>query len=140
MKWIITANTNECCIYEYDKKVLQLFKELHHPENKLQNIDLVTDKSGQYDSRASHGTYSSRKEPKDIKIETFVKGIAEELNEKKKQYIKDQIVLIMPAKIEGLLTKNLEKEIKDLIAQTIHKNIMYMSFQELNHFINEKVH
>ena len=64
--------SNTCRIYQYSKKPTQLtlLKELKHPENKLKDIDLTSDKPGHYkSSSATHGAYSQPSDPKEIKIE-----------------------------------------------------------------------
>lgn len=135
MRLIVTANTNECCIYEYDKKNLHLFKALHHPESKLHNIDLVTDKPGQF----AHGSFTPKTQPIEKSIDVFAKEIAEQLGDIKNQHPHDHMIIIMPAKMESLVSKKLDKNTKDLITKTVHKNIMYMSTHELTLFVKNKV-
>jgi len=75
MIWVINSNSNTCRIYEYNKhkSSLGLLKEILHPENRLHNIDLVADRPGRYQAGAAHGSYSPSSDPKDIKIDTFLR-------------------------------------------------------------------
>ena len=140
MKWIITANTNKCCIYDYQKNDLQLLKEINHPENKLKSSELGTDKPGRYKTSTSNrGAYSPHTELDEIKVDDFARELAKELNEARNRNDYDELVIIMPAQMDGLLSKHLDKNVKELIKQTIQKNIMHSSEKELLDFLNENM-
>lgn len=138
MKWIITANTNNSRIYNYQSNELKLIKEIDHPENKLKSHELGSDKPGRYQSNdSSRGAFSPHTALDEINVDDFAREIAVELNEARNQNAYDELVVIMPAQMEGLFSKHLNKNVKALIKHTIQKNIMHLSEKELLDFLNE---
>ena len=82
--WVVILNSNDCRIYSYYKDSesvkLKLTKEISHPENKLRDIDLTSDKPGRYQAGDSaHGAFSQPSDPKEIKIDHLSNEIAKEL-------------------------------------------------------------
>jgi len=135
MKWIITANTNLCRIYQFDKhgaKVV-LLKEINHPENRQKTGDsLTSDKPGRYQSDVSMGgAYSPHTDPKDVAIDQFSRQVAEELNKGRNLNAYKDLVIITPDHMNGLLLKHLDKHVVELISSQIHKDVMHLSQHEL---------
>lgn len=140
MKWIITANTNECRIYSYQRDALTLIKEINHPENKLKNSELGSDKPGRYQSNnANRGAYSPHTELGEINIDNFAREIATDLNDARNRNNYDELVIVMPAQIDGLVEKHLNKNVRELIKNTIQKNIMHLSEKELLEYLGENM-
>jgi len=139
MKWIVTANTNDCRIYEYYDNALSLIKEISHPENKLKESEVVSDKPGRYNSSNSMGggVYAPHTEIEDVQDNDFAREVAMELNEARNKNTYKELVIIMPAQIEGLFSKHLNKNVKDLIKLTLQKNIMHLSEKELFDYLGE---
>lgn len=139
MKWIVTANTNNCRIYEHHNNALNLLKEINYPENKLKESEIGSDKPGRYNSSNSMGggVYAPHTEIEDIQDNDFAREIAIELNEARNKNSYKELVIVMPAQIEGLFSKHLNKNVKDLIKLTIQKNIMHLSEKELLGYLDE---
>ncbi|WP_454784640.1 host attachment protein [Legionella sp. WA2024007413] len=140
MKWIVTANTNNCRIYEYQEDALNLLKEISRPENKLKDSELVTDKPGRYNSSYSKGgggVYDPHTEIEDVQDNNFSREIALELNEARNKNLYKELVIVMPAQIEGLFSKHLNKNATDLIKLKIQKNLMHLSDKELFDYLHE---
>lgn len=138
MKWIVTANTNDCHIYEYDVDVLKTIKHMSHPESKLQSKEYLTDRPGHYKTQGGNrGAYDPHTEPEEVELEEFVREIATELNEARNRHCYDDLVFIMPAKVEGLLSKTLNKHVNEMVKLRIHKNTMNLSEKELLEFFKK---
>lgn len=139
MKWIVTANTNTCRIYEYYDNALNLLKEISRPENKLKVSEISSDKRGRYNSSISPsvGTYAPHTEIEDMQNNDFAREIAMELDEARNKNTYNELVIIMPAQIEGLFSKQLNKNVKELIKLTIQKNLMHLSEKELFGYLDE---
>lgn len=139
MKWIVTANTNSCRIYEHHDNALNLLKEINHPENKLKDSEIGSDKPGRYNSShsMSRGVYAPHTEIGDIQDSDFAREIAVELNEARNKNAYKELIIIMPAQIEGLFLKHLNKNVKDLITLTLQKNIMHLSEKELSAYLDD---
>lgn len=138
MIWVINMNTNKCDIYDYQKKPvkLTLVKEISHPENKLRDIELTSSKPGHYKSRTStHGAYSQDTDPKDIKIDSFTREIAKELDHGRTTNSYDKIIIIAPPHVSGMISQHLDKKVKSLIYKNIHKDLQHLKDHELLDFL-----
>lgn len=142
MKWIVTANTNQCTLYESQENVLKPIKELNRPENKLKESELGSDKPGRYKSSVSNGgggAFAPHTEFEDVQDDDFAREIAQELNEARNQNSYNELVIVMPAQIEGLFLKHLNKNVNELIKSTIQKNLMHLSPKELYDYLNQHI-
>lgn len=140
--WVVVADSNACRIYHFYKHPakLELFKELYHPENKLRDIDLTSDKPGRYRGGMSgHGAFSQQSDPKAIKIENFSREIGKALDVGRKSNAYDFLIVILPSHVRGLLSRHTNKHVKDLVAHTIEKDVMHLKERELLSFIDNKI-
>jgi len=134
MKLVINTNTNTCRMYSYNKHPPQLIlvKEISHPENKLKNSDITSDRSGHYKARLSgRGAYSPHMEAKEINIDNFSREIASELNKERIKQDYDELIVIANPHMNGLLAKHIDKHVKDLIVNTIEKDLLELHEREL---------
>lgn len=135
--WFVIADTNICKIYSHDTKLhqLHLCKEIEHPENKLKNVDLVSDGPGSYQAMHARGAYAPPSDPKEVKIDTFAREIAEALNADRNNQLYNKLVIIALPHMNGLICKHLNKHVKDLVAHNIEKDLLHLQDHELVHFI-----
>lgn len=144
MIWIITANSNLCRIYEFDKHdvKLNLLKEIKHPENKQKKSEYLTsDKPGSYGANGSvHGSFSQQSDPKEVVIENFSREIAHELNKGRNSNSYKNLVIITPPHMKGLLTKHLDKHVKELVSKEIQKDVMQLTQHEFVEYLKELKH
>ena len=136
MIWVVNTNSNTCHIYHYQKSPAQLtlLKELNHPENKLKKSDFLTsDKPGRYQSDPSHGSgsYSQRTDPKAVAIDDFAREIARELEHGRATNAYDNLIIITPPHMNGLLIQHLDKHVKNLVSHTIQKDLQHLNDKEL---------
>lgn len=134
MKWVVTANTNHCKIYHYQRKegVLTLVKEIAHPENKLRDIDITSDKPGHYKTNhTARGAYTQETDPKEALIDNFAKEIAKTLEVGRNEQAYEQLFFMIPAQMNGLIQKHLDKHVTPYIKENHQKNVMSLSPKEL---------
>lgn len=139
LTWVVNTNTNLCHIYHYDRGAaqLKLVKTIEHPENKLRDIELTSDKPGHYkDSGASHGTFSQPTDPKEIKIDQFSREIAKELEAGRTHHLYRDIILIAPPQMNGSIQHHLNKHVKEFITHIIEKDVLFLKEQELLNLIH----
>lgn len=138
MTWVITTDTNTCRIYYYKKKPTQLtlLKEIKHPESKLKNSDLVSDKQGHYKANdAAHGNYSPHMEAKEIEIDNFSRVIANELDQGRNKQSYEKLIIIAPPQMSGLLFQHINKHVKELVTNNIQKDLLHLADHELLEFL-----
>lgn len=145
MKLVVNTNTNKCRIYHYDKHPAQLtfLKELNHPESKLRSSEITSDRPGHYQGgESARGAYSPHMEPKEIEIDNFSREIAKELNQERNNKQYDELIVIAPAQMNGLLFEHINKHVKEMVINKIQKNLLHMADHELLEFLqtNTKYH
>lgn len=138
---VVTANTNACKIYHYDihPGQLTLLSEINHPENKLKNGDLTSDKPGHYQAGGSsgRGTYSPSMDAKEVEVDNFSREIAKTLNKERNEREIEKLILIAPSHMVGLLNQHLDKHVKELISNQIQKDLQHLKTNELLDFLKE---
>lgn len=143
MLWIITANSNLCRIYHLEKhpEKITLLKEINHPENKLKKSEYLTsDRPGHYQTDATlHGSYAPHTDPKEVEADNFSREIANELNQGRNNHAYQNLIIVMPPHMNGLLAKHIDKHVKDLIKDEILKDVMSLPNHELLGFIHKSM-
>jgi len=137
---VVNANTNDCRIYHYDMHPTQLIlvKEINHPESKLKNGDLISDKEGHYKvGQSSRGAYSPHTEAKEVEVINFSRKIALELNQRRNANEYEKLILITPPHMYGLLSQHLNKHVASLMTNHIQKDLIYMKDHELLSYLQE---
>ena len=138
--WVVVADSSACRLYQLHKHPakLELFKALSHPENKLRDLELTSDKPGRYrgGADAGHGAFSQQTDPKEIKIDDFSREIARELDSGRKSNAYDALILISPPRVNGRLFQHASKHVKDLVAHNIEKDLVHLDDRDLLSFID----
>ena len=138
--WILTTNSNTCKLYNYSEKPeqLTLIREISHPENKLKDIDLTSDKPGHYKANGgAHGAFSQPSDPKEIKIDDFAREIANALDHGRNTHNYEKLIVIAPPHMNVLLFQHLNKHVKDLVTHNIKKDIPHYTKRELLDFLHQ---
>lgn len=138
MIWVVSADSNTCRIYHYQKQPTELtiIKEIVHPENKLKDSEITSDRPGHYQSgQTAHGTYFPHSDPKVVKIDTFSRQIADELDDARKKQKFDKLILIAAPHMNGLLLQHLNKNVKHLISHNIQKDLLHLPHLDLLEFL-----
>jgi protein required for attachment to host cells len=137
---VINANSAVCRMYRYDIHPVQLIllKELNHPENKLKNQDLISDKPGHYQAHdISHirGAYSPHMDAKEIELDNFCREIARELNHVRAENAYEKLIVIAAPHMNGCLFEHLDKHVKELVVNNIKKDLLHLKDQGLLDFL-----
>lgn len=121
-------------MYHYSIKPAQLtlLKEMNHPESKLRNGALTSDKEGHYKANDSgRGAYSPHMEAHEVEIDNFAREIARELNQQRNANKLDQLFIIAPAHMYGLLANHINKHVENLLINHLPKDGIHLSEREL---------
>ncbi len=139
--WVINTNSNTCRIYQYHRPdQLTLLKELSHPENKLRDIDLTSDKPGHYKTGSTtHGAYAQASDPKEIKIDEFSREIAKELDHGRNTQAYKKLIIIAPPHMNGLLNQHINKHVKELVVHVFEKDLIKLPDRELLAYLQANI-
>lgn len=142
--WILTANATGAKLYETDalkigSKDLKLIDEFSHQENRDKISEMMTDKTGHYQSDfgSGQGAYASRTDPKEIEAERFAQILATKLNKGRIDHLYQKLVVIAPAKFHGLLNEKCPRDVLNLIHHKVQKDYTKISQKELQSHLAE---
>jgi len=140
--WVVTSNSNACRIYKYDKKPAQLtlVKEIQHPENKLRDIEITSDKPGHFQAgNMARGAYTQRSDPKEIQIDNFSREIAQELNLGRNNHAYEKLIVVAAPHMNGLIFHHINKYVKERVSHSIKKEAAHLNKQELLVFLRKNI-
>ena len=92
---------------------------------------------GHYKSTGFHRGAFEEVDPVEQSINEFARDIAKRLDKGRNQHAYEDVTLLVPAKMEGLILKHMNKHTKDLIKLIVQKNIVFMSDHELAQYIEK---
>lgn len=116
---------------------MRRLQDISHPQGGLQNRELHSDKPGRSFNSVGEGRHSLSKEhsPSEKIAQQFARDLAGMLNKgRTKAY--DQIILIAEPKFLGLLRSALDSNTAALATQTVNKELLEVSEEDLVNFLN----
>lgn len=132
--WILIANSSLARIYKLGmKNQLEELKVLEHPESRLHNIDLVSDRPGR-DSEVG-GTrrhaLEQKTSPKKQEFIVFAKLLADYLEEARNEGNFDTLYIVAGPSLLGLLRTALHPNTAKLIKGEVDKDMTLFKSHEL---------
>lgn len=137
--WVVATDSTTCRIYEYTKKPIQLIlvEEISHPENRLRDIEITSDKPGHYKaSSGARGAFVQSSDPKAVKIANFSREIAQQLDSGRNKHAYKNLIIIAPPHMNGLLHQHINKHVKDMVTHNIKKDVIHFNDHELIDFLH----
>ena len=110
---------------------------LVHPESRLNEKNMTSDRQGYSFSSHGHGrnVLSKHVDPKEHEIKQFAKEINEFLKNLESKNGFDQLIIIAAPKLLGTLKKQLNSSIKKLITYELNKNIAKLSAAQIRSYL-----
>ncbi|AWN73557.1 host attachment protein [Legionella anisa] len=138
--WILTTDSSTCRIYKSTTKPYQfsLVKEFLHPEGTLRESKMTSSRSGRFNTGSTtQGTYAQQSDPKEIENDNFARKIAEELDSGRNNHDYDQLIIVAPPHMNGLLLQHTNKHINNLIIHNIKNDVIHLTEQKLSDFLRQ---
>ncbi len=132
--WIVVANASRGRLYENAGigKGLTLLSEFEHPESRMKNGDLVSDRPGYMQSVGNgHGSRQPATEPKQHEAEQFAHEIARVLESGRNQNKYERLILVASPSFLGLLKSKLPDQVRGTVSDTIEKDYTQVTEKEL---------
>ena len=123
--WILVANASLARLYEHlgPNKGLKLVKEMIHPESRLKNADLVTDRPG---SMAAGGNGQGAKQPhtvpKEHEAKVFAHELAQTLYNGRTRNAFGRAIVFAPPSFMGMLNAVIDHPTAQLITDRFEKD------------------
>jgi protein required for attachment to host cells len=138
--WVVVAQRSDARFYLLGLgSKFRLIHQMHHPEGRLKDHEIVSDRQGRSGGTASvqrHGLSTTVTPSEQISID-FSKKIASFLDAGRKQERYEALILIASTKFLGLLAKNLTVATSRCVARAIGKNLGGLSDREISAYLRE---
>lgn len=125
--WVVVADNERARFFsdKLGKKTLTEIDDLVHPEARIHERDLISDKPGRvYDSVG--GGRHSMEQKTDVKkhyAQVFAEQIGEKLEQARNDHDFQHLVLIAPPEFLGILRKQLSDQCAKLVIQSFDKDL-----------------
>lgn len=133
--WVVVAHRGGARLFENKGpgKGLDLLREIDHPEGRLKNREIVSDKPGRgYESRGGgHHAYEQEREPTTHVAEQFAKQISGILDEGRNRQAYGRLVLVAEPRFLGNLRSALSRETASMVSATIDKDLGGIESREM---------
>lgn len=142
IQWIVFANASLAKIFTAPKhpKTAELINTLEHAESHAKTSELVEDKPGHYQKgMAGRGTYSPPHMPKELEQIKFAKNIIDVLIKNKNAHQFHYLTIIAPPHFYGLLLKEMDNNLKNIIIKNIDKDIVQEPEPQLKKYITQEL-
>jgi len=132
--WIVVANAS--CVRVFNCKTIHKFEEIRtfvHPESRLHERDLKSDRSGSTLESYRSG-YSSLAQPssqKEVELEIFSKEVAEFLADAQSHGEVERIHLASSPSFLGALRHSLNGQVNAIVDKTVTKDLTHLKPEAL---------
>ena len=137
--WILSANRSSASLFESDwlGKSMRRIQDIPHPQGRMQNQDIDSDKPGRVFDSFGEGRHSTspKQEPTEHIAHQFALDLAEMLNKGRLTHAYDKLVLIAEPKFLGILRAALDKNTESLVTQTVNKELLDVKEEELFEYL-----
>lgn len=132
--WLIVANSSLARIFTFEKRLeLKELKVFEHPESRLHNIDLVSDRPGRdFESvGTTRHALEPKTSPKQLEIILFAKQLADYLEQEHNKGEFEVLYIAANPSLLGLLRQSLHPNITKLIKAETDKDLTQMKIHEI---------
>lgn len=132
--WILVANASIATVYASAGPGLGLsrIKALTHPQSRMKNADLVSDRAGHMQSSGDgHGSRQPHTEPKQNEADHFARELAQELEHGRNAKLFEHVILVAPAAFIGLINEKLDPQTAKLVTSRYEKDYTQITDKEL---------
>lgn len=141
--WILVAHRSGARILENKgpRKGLDLIQQIEHPEGRLKNREIDSDKPGRsYDSKGvGRHAYSNEHPPTAHVAEQFAKQLSEVLDHGRTRQRFDKLVLVAEPRFLGNLRAAIPAQTAALICATMDKDLGGVETRDLPKHLNAVV-
>ena len=137
--WILSANRSSASLFESDwpGNSMRRIQDIPHPQGRMQNKDIDTDKPGRVFDSFGEGRHSTspKQEPTEHIAQQFALDLAELLNKGRLTNAYNKLVLIAEPKFLGILRAALDKNTASLVVQSVNKELLDVKEEDLAEYL-----
>ena len=133
--WILVASRSGASLFEsnWPGETMRRLQDIPHPEGRLQNSEIDSDKPGRAFDSMGEARHSMSKEldATEKVAQQFARELAELLNKNRNTNVYDKIILMAAPKFLGLLRAALDSNTAALVVQTVNKELLEVSQEDV---------
>lgn len=135
--WVLVAHEAGARFFQNDGpgKGLELIEDIEHPEGRMRNSELVSDRPGRSFRRDSgdprRASMSRDEGPHERIVSDFARDLADKLHQARVQNRYQRLVLVAPPKFLGLLRSSLDGPTSQLVVGSLPKDLAASKEEEL---------
>ncbi len=132
--WLMVANSSLAHVYKFENRhTLLLLKTFEHPESRLHNLDLVSDKPGRDFQSLGDRRHAlePKTSPKTLEWMTFAKDLAHHLENARAQGEFSHLYLAASPTILGYIRQSLSPATTKLLKGEVDKDLTQIKPQEI---------
>ena len=135
LTWVLVADAARAVIFrahkaklfDGDGNALTFINRLEHPESRLRDQDLVSDKQGRF----GNATFSEPTDPKKHQEDIFAAEIAKILQQGHYEKKYAELIFVAPVPFMGMVDNHLTKDILNLICLRVEKDFTLNTQEEI---------
>ena len=141
--WVLVAHEAGARLFENHGpgKGLDLVDEIDHPEGRMRDGELVSDRPGRSFRKDSgdprRASMSQNEGPRERVVATFARDLATRLQRGRVRNEYQRLVLVAPPRFLGLLRSSLDGPTAQLVVGSLHKDLATTKEAELIEHLGE---
>jgi len=139
-RWILAADSSKARIFKVlSKNRLEELETLTHPEGRLSDRDMASDRPGLALARSGerrHGLEPST-DPKRQEAINFSRIVAANLDKARSLQKYQELVIVAAPAFLGMLREQLSKQVEQCVVREVPKNISALSPAEIQEHLKE---
>jgi protein required for attachment to host cells len=126
--WILVADRSDARVFKQSaNRPLKRLQHLTHPESRMDNRELETDRPGTVSQTIGSGMHGMAREtePKEHEAQLFAKRLTDLLHEARVRGEYDRLWIVAEPGFLGLLRQNLDAPTQKLIVGSLDRNLTH---------------
>lgn len=143
--WILAADKSRARIFEMHgaKDHLHEIEDFANPAGRAREDEIMNDNLGRFRGKEGGGaahTGAPNTDPVEHETELFSKQISEYLDKARAEHRYDKLCLIAFPKFLGMMRQNLSKEVRQVVADEVSKDISWQDAREIEDYVKNRMH
>jgi protein required for attachment to host cells len=139
--WIMLANETKAYIYSVNKDNIELIDTLKHADSRLQDHQMVSDRSGSYNTSAVGGTghFQPETDQHTVEQQTFARQIGAHLAKANSMHNYHDLVICAEPHFYGMIKKELTSNVWNSVTHHILKDYIPLSENKIKDILKHLV-
>jgi protein required for attachment to host cells len=137
--WVLLCGRDGARLFEHSRgeKKMQLVESFLHPEGRLKEQDIVTDRAGRNFHRIDKVSHSGGKtgDPRAHSDRLFVKELSDYLKKGRESSTYGRLYLVASPRFMGILKEGIDSQTMKSVTGFHEKNLSHFTEEDVNHIL-----